>query len=128
MLDFVHINDEEKEEIVDNQFVTAKKIIKEYVSDDVDDDEIELYEMIANDISEVIQDIDSDFLSERNRQSFVALVGYVDKNYNDNKDKLLKDWLIYFEKMKELMIDQIENFLHMKQDFDQFCRENVKSA
>ena len=120
MLEFLHNN-----EIVDNQIITAKDIIKEYVSQDIDDGEIELYEMMANDVSGAINDIDSKFLSDWNRPSFVALVGYADKS---NKDKLLNKWLPYFEKKNNLMSDQKKNFLHMKQDLDQYYRENMESA
>lgn len=108
-----------------HQDITAKDIIKKYISNDVDNDEIELYEMMANDVSEVISDIDSDFLSEDNRPSFVAMIGYADKN---GKDKMLGNWLMYFEEKKELISDQVQNFLHMKQDFDQYCREHKISA
>lgn len=120
MLEFLHNNG-----IVDNQIITAKDIIKEYVSQDIDDGEIELYEMMANDVSGAINDIDSEFLSDWNRPSFVALVGYADKS---NKDKLLNKWLPYFEKKNNLMTDQKKNFLHMKQDLDQYYRENMESA
>lgn len=125
MLDFLHINSKEQAEILNNRFVTSKDIIKEYVNNDVDDDEIELYEMMANDISEVIDDIDSEFLSDNNRPSFVALVGYADKLHND---KLLSDWLVHFEKKKDLISDQIQNFLHMKQDLDRFVINKEKKS
>jgi len=125
MNDFIHKNCDNKEYVVEEQTVTAKDIIKEYIKDDIDDEEIELLEMMTNDISEVIENFDSEFLSENNRPSFVALVGYADKS---GKDKMLNDWLIHFEKKKELISDQIQNFLHMKQDFDRYCGENKKSA
>ena len=125
MEDFIHSNCYAEEYIREDHTVTAKDIIKEYVSQDIDDDEVELYEMMTNDVSECIDDIDSDFLSENNRPSFVALVGYMDK---EHKDKALKAWLPYFEKKKDLIVDQRENFLHMKQDFEQYCREHKLSA
>lgn len=125
MDDFIHRNCCSEEYIRGNQVITAKDIIKEYVNQNIDDDEIELYEMMTNDVSEYIDDIDSDFLSEQNRPSFVALVGYVDKKYGD---KVLKDWLPYFEKKKDLILNQRKNFLHMKQDFEQYCKEHKLSA
>lgn len=124
MNDFLHTNCNDCEFKVE-EVVTAKDIIHEYLSKDIDDDEIELYEMMTNDVSEFIDDINSDFLSEFNRPSFVALVGYADR---EHKDKLLSNWLPYFEKKKDLMSDQKKNFLHMKQDFEQYCKENKLSA
>ena len=122
---FLHINNKNMEEEVNNSRITSKDIIKKYVDSSVDDDEIELFEMMTDDISEVIDNIESDFLSDSNRPSFVALVGYADKR---GKDKMLNDWLICFEKKKELMPNQIQNFLHMKDDFEQYCKEHIKSA
>lgn len=125
MDDFIKSNCCSKEYISEECAVTAKDIIKQYVDNDIDDDEVELFELMTNDVSEVINDIDSNFLSENNRPSFVALVGYADKN---GKDKMLNDWLMYFEKKKELILDQRQNFLHMRQDFDRFCEEHKLSA
>lgn len=119
MLDFLHISEEEKEEAIQNQLITAEDIIREYVREDIDDGELELYEMITNDFSEVIEDIDSDFLADSNRPSFVALVGYIEKTGNE---KLFSEWLPYFERQNSLLSNQKQNFLHMRDNFDQYCR------
>lgn len=118
MDDFLHTNCDNYN-TKEKKFVTAKDIIHEYINSDIDDDEVELYEMMANDVSEYIDDIDSDFLSEYNRPSFVALVGYADM---EHKERHLNDWIAYFEKDKDLILDQRENYLHMKQDFDKYCK------
>ena len=80
---------------------------------------------MANDVSEYIENIDSDFLSENNRPSFVALVGYADR---ESTDKYLTGWLPIFEKKNDIIPNQKQNFLHMKRDFDQYCREHKISA
>ena len=116
---FLH-NGEEESETTDNQYFTAKDIIQEYVNENIDDDEVELYEMMANDFSELVEDIYSEFLSESNRSSFVALVGYADQV---GKSQLLNDWLPDFEKKKNLIVDQKKNFLHMKNDFEQYIKK-----
>lgn len=123
MNQFLH--NEENEVVEDRQDITAIEILKEYVNNAVDEEEVELYEMMANDFSETIDDINSEFLSELNRVSFVALVGYADQI---GKSQLLNDWLPGYEKKKELIINQKHNFLHMKNDFDQYCREHQLSA
>lgn len=109
-----------------NPSITPKDIIEEYIDEEVTDEDIELYEIMANDISEVIEDIDSEFLSDGNRPSFVALVGYAVK---EDTDKLLKEWLAAFEKKNSLMRNQKQNYLHMKEDFEGFLAgENRISA
>lgn len=119
MNDFLHCN-KENEGITAHHAFTVKDIICEYIDNDIDDDEIELYEMMANDFSEVIEDIDSEFLSEGNRPSFVALVGYADRI---GKSQILYDWLPKFEKKKALIANQKKNFLHMKKDFEQYLKK-----
>lgn len=117
MNDFLH---NKENEMVGNQDVTTIDILKEYVNNAVDEEEVELYEMMANDFSEAIDDIDSEFLSEVNRASFVALVGYADYI---GKSQLLNDWLPIFEKKKNLIVDQKKNFLYMKNDFEQYIKK-----
>lgn len=107
------------------KYITAKDIIKEYIDEDILDDDMELYEIETNDTSEVIEDIDCELLSDRNRPSFVALVAYA---YKNNKGKNLRIWLPEFERNNNLLEDQRKNFLHMQQSFEQWQRENQKSA
>lgn len=96
---------------------TAESIIREFVDGSVDDRDMELYELLANDASEVIEDIDSEFLSDENRPSFVALVSYAVRK---DTDELLKDWLTAFEKQGKLLRDQKEIFIYMKVEFDRY--------
>lgn len=105
--------------------VTAKELVKAYVDQNVDDKDMELYEMIANDISEVIEDIDSEFLSEQNRPSFVALVGYA---VQKDIERLLKDWLPAFEKKNVLLSDQRKNYLKMKTAFERYAAHVSKKS
>lgn len=120
MDDFIQNNCISEEGDIENQTITAKDIIKEYVNGNVDDDEIELYEMMTDDFSEVIEDINSDFLSDVNRPSFVALVGYADQL---GKSELLNEWLPKFEKDQNLIMNQKRNFIHMKKDFEQYLKK-----
>lgn len=108
-----------------NPSVTAQAIIKEYVDASVDDRDMELYELLANEASEVIGDISSGFLSEENRPSFVALVSYAAR---EDTDQLLKEWLAVFEKKGNLLPDQRENFLYMKAEYDKFLVRCQASA
>lgn len=120
MNQFLHIENKEEKEVMNDQNITAIDILKEYVNNAVDEEEVELYEMMANDFSETIDDINSEFLSEANRASFVALVGYADQI---GKSQLLNDWLPGYEKKRELIINQKKNFLHMKNDFEHYLKK-----
>lgn len=97
--------------------ITSKDIILEYVDRNVTDEDMELFEIMANDVSEAVEDIDSDFLSDKNRVSFVALVGCAAM---EDTDWLLKDWLPDFERKKILIPDQKQNFLSMWNDFEKY--------
>lgn len=101
--------------------VTAKDILKEYVDAKVEDGDIELFEAVANDVSEAIEDINSKLLSEENRPSFVALTGYAVKEETEDE---LKNWFPDYER-RELEYDisnQKRNYLHMKQDFERYLK------
>lgn len=118
MLEFFNMKSKDKNVMIDNRAVTAKDIVKEYIDSEVTDEDMELFEIIANDVSEVIEDIDSWFLSDENRPSFVALVGYTMK---EDTDQILKEWLSDYEKKEDMIADQKQNYLHMKADFEQFA-------
>lgn len=127
MVEYLHISLEEKEAILENHTVAPIDIVKEYMDENVTDEDMELYEMIANDVSEAIEDIDSEFLSDSNRPSFVALVACAVK---EDTDYLLGGWLSEYEKRKEpLILNQKENFLQMKMDFERYVMaQGRKSA
>lgn len=99
--------------------ITSEDIIREYIDAKVEQEDMELFEIMANDISEAIEDIDSKLLSDQNRPSFVALVGYAVKM---DMDCVLKEWFADYEKRESSfdIADQRENFLHMKNDLHNF--------
>lgn len=120
MLSFLHEEAAEAEgEAAISNKITAKDIIKEYVDTKVEDGDMELFEMVANDVSEAIEDIHSELLSEENRPSFVALTSYAMKE--DIEDEL-KNWFPDYEKRECVydISDQKRNYLHMKHDFEQY--------
>ena len=99
--------------------ITSEDIIKEYIDTKVEQEDVELFEIMANDISEAIEDIDSKLLSDQNRPSFVALVGYAVKM---EVDCVLKEWYADYERREGHfdIADQRENFLHMKNDLHNY--------
>ncbi len=123
MTEFLQAGRKKKAACVNGRKVTSKEIIAEYVDKGVTDEDVELYEIVANDISEAIEDIDSAFLADENRPSFVALVGYAVKK---DTEGLLKKWLPGFEKNGKRIRNQRQNYLHMKEAFEKFA--NTKGA
>lgn len=101
---------------------TAQDIIEAYIDKNVYDEDMEIYEMEANDVSEVIEDIDSELLSEEYRPSFVALTAYA---YKHNISDILRMWLSDFSKHDDLIKGQKENYLHMREEFDNFVNMNI---
>lgn len=99
---------------------SARDIVAKYIDAEVTDDDMELFEIIANDVSEAIEDIDSAILSDQNRPSFVAVVGY---GIREDIDDLLPAWLSDYEKRKPVCLaDQGKNYLHMREDLDRFVK------
>lgn len=130
MFQFLHIDNEasstdeeisDKTNIVKIKDITSKDIVMEFIDNSTDDGDIELFEMIANDISESIDDINTPILSEENRPSFVAIVAYASKN---DVDELLKEWLKNNYQDIQFIKDQKQNYLHMKKCFEKYCEKS----
>lgn len=100
---------------------TAKDIFKEYVDAEVEDGDIELFEIVADDVSEAMKGGHSEWIFEENRASFVALTGYAMKEETEDE---LKNWLPDYGRRKHGYggSDQKRNYLHMKQDFERYLR------
>lgn len=105
----------------DAEEIDLVSFVKENVGADITEEDVELFEIIANDKSGVIEDLDSWMLSDRNRPSFVALVGYAMREDNDD---VLEKWLPVYEKNHSPVLNQKENFLIMKQNFEQYIIDN----
>lgn len=123
MRDFLHINDAFAVE--DNDSSNVEKVdciqfVKDNVKDTTDED-MELYEIIANDVSDAV-DENSWMLSDQNRPSYLAIVGYA---IREDKDDLLGSWMTTYENKHTPDTDQKDNFLHMKTDFDSYIMQNV---
>lgn len=107
--------------------VSAESLVREYVDAQADQGDIELFEIIANDVSEAVEDIESPLLSDENRPSFVALAGYAVKRDIDDR---LKEWLADYERRERDydITDQRKSFLHMKSDLDRFAAGRDQAA
>lgn len=112
MLEFLHINKEDTEEIDYIEFV------KENVEDIIDDD-IDMIQISANDISEVL-DEQSWMLSEQNYPSYFAIVGLA---FRLEREEELKEWLLVYVKDNQFIRNQKESFLHMKRLFEEYLQK-----
>ena len=105
MNEFLHINKEISGD------VNIVDFVRENVSPDVSDGDVELYSEILDDI---ILEVDNNtkLLDEHNRPSLVALVGYACQNEIDDK---LVEWIKeFFVKNFTYKLNQVENFTYMK--------------
>ena len=78
MNEFLHINSEDLEEI------DYKEFLKANVEDVVDEDDIEMIQILANEASEVL-DENSWMLSEQNDPCYLAIVGVAFRKYEEYK-------------------------------------------
>ena len=105
MNEFLHIN---KEDLDD---VSVLDFVKENVNPDVTDEDVEFYSDMLDDITLEV-DNDTKLLDEHNRPSLIALVGYACQNEIDDK---LVEWIkSFFVNNAMYMLNQRENFIHMK--------------
>ena len=115
MLEYLHINKE------DIQEVDCVEFVKENI-EDTDDKDIEEYERAANSVSDVL-DEDSWMLSDLNRPSYLAIVGYAYKK--EEEDDGLRRWLPIYVNNNQFILNQQKMFLHMKNSFDKFLQKSA---
>ena len=105
MNEFLHISKE------DLDCVSVLDFVKENVNPDVTDEDVEFYSDMLDDITLEV-DNDTKLLDEHNRPSLIALVGYACQNEIDDK---LVEWIKnFFVNNAMYMLNQRENFIHMK--------------
>lgn len=114
MFRFLHINKDDVE--VPNYI----EFTKENVEDIVDDD-IEIIQLVANDISEEFND-DSWLISEQNYPSYFAIVGQAIRQDKENE---LKEWLPIYEKHNQFIRNQQQSYISMTQAFAEYLQNDV---
>lgn len=111
LCEFLHINSDDLEEVDTIDF------IKENVKADAIEEDVEFYSDMLDDLTLEV-DNDTKLLDKHNRPSLIALVGYACENeYDDAFTEWIKRW---FSMNNSYILNQKNNFLHMKQDFDNY--------
>lgn len=101
------------------------EFVRENVDSNFEEEDVELFETTFDDYT-VNVDNNSPLLSPRNRQSFIALVAYAFLKECDND---MEDWMIqYFNKHNKFIANQKENYLHMKNNLDEYLQRKEKMS
>ena len=115
MFEFLHIKEEK------NKANNLELFIAEILDMDISDvnNDMEFYSESLDDLtSRTIKD-GSKLLHIENRPSLLAMVVY---SYKEDTD--LDDWLTqYAQRNNTYFVDQKKNYLHMLNDFNQYCKE-----
>ena len=117
---FLHANNNEF--CCDN----VEEFIKENLNMDVEEfsDDLEDYSNTLDKLLYKTVKDGSKLLDNQNRLSLLAMMVY---SYKEDKD--LDNWMAYYAKNNNTyFVDQKKNFLHMKNDFDRYCRKHKLSA
>ena len=115
LLDYLDIKKEDTEEI------DYKEFLKANVEDVVDEDDIEMIQISANEASEEL-DENSWMLSEQNYPAYLAIVGVAFRK--DEEDKL-KEWLPIYISNNQFIRNQQKAFLHMKESFETYLQKGM---
>ena len=114
MLEFLNINKEDTKEI------DALLFVKETVKTDATDEDMEFYSDVLDDLTLEV-DNNTKLLDEHNRPSLLALVGYACENDID-----LDEWIKqFFATNTNYILNQKDNYLHMKHDLDEFITKAI---
>lgn len=112
MYEFLLVNKEDIEE------VDVLDFVKENINPKISEEDVQFYSELLDDLT---LDVDNDtrLLDKHNRPSLIALVGYACENDID-----LDDWIkFYFKTNDKYILNQQENFLHMKQSFGEYLQK-----
>lgn len=112
--EFLFIDEDDLKEI------DYKEFVKTNVEDIIDED-IEEVQMVANDVSEEI-DENSWMLSEQNYPAYLAIVGLAFKK--DMEDKL-REWFPIYITNNQFIRNQQKAFLHMKESFETYLQKGM---
>ena len=114
LTEFLVVNGSEQESMLD--------FVRNNVSQDVENDDIELFESCFEDYT-VGVDNNTVFLECGNHQSLIAITAYA---YMVEKDLYMEEWICdYFKRNSDYIKEQKRNYIHMKEDFDKFCQKKA---
>ena len=99
----------------------AGDVLSLRVEDVVDEDDIEMIQISANEASEEL-DENSWMLSDQNYPSYLAIVGVAFRK--DEEDKL-KEWLPIYISNNQFIRNQQKAFLHMKESFEAYLKKGM---
>lgn len=106
--------------------------LEEFIAQNLDMDieviqgDIDFYNEDLDELLEKTVKYDSKLCQQQNRPSLLAMRIY---SYQKDVDISLEKWLEeYANKNNTYFVDQKRNFLHMKNDFEGYCREHKLSA
>lgn len=115
MNEFLHINETNVEAITDVEFISKNVGLSlESVKEDMEVYNDDLDTLLDNTVK-----IGLKIRNQENRLSLLAMVAYSYK-----KDMDLDKWFAQYDRKNTYYADQRINFIHMRQDFDQYCREH----
>ena len=99
MCDFLNVNQVRFEEILN--------FVKENVSDDINEDDIKLYEEIIKDLT---KEFENKLILANNKSSLIAIVAY-----SCLQDVDLDEWFSNFLSESKLSYNQKENYIYMRE-------------
>ena len=117
LLEFLHIqNSDDLDQTVVDFITDVLDIDADNIKEDID--------IYNEDLDSLLKKVEGSKLSNSaNRLSLLAIVVYSYK-----EDVNLDNWFVNYAKRATYYADQEINFLHMKNDFDQWLIENKQSA
>lgn len=115
MLDFLHIDHTNSEQSNIESFI-AKSLDMDVETVQAD---MDFYNESLNELLDHTVKIDSELRNPENRLSLLAMMVY---SYKEDKD--LDNWMSAYAKTNNTyFVDQKKNFLHMKNDFEQYLKK-----
>ncbi|MCR2051048.1 DUF262 domain-containing protein [Acetatifactor muris] len=120
MFEFLHIDN------TDVEYGNMEELIADVLDMEVEEfrDDMKFFNGTLDKLLDNTVKDGSKLLDRQNRLSLLSMMVY---SYKEDRD--LDNWMEnYARNNNTYYVDQKKNFLHMKEDFDQYYRDNMKSA
>ena len=115
MIDFLHINVSEMNNITESEDESALSFVQKNVDEGTTEEDVELYSDMIDDCVKIDSPV-----YQKCKMALIALMAYACKN---EKDQDFESWVNTYEDVNSFAVSQKVNYTYMKRSFDKYIQK-----
>lgn len=115
MIDFLHINVSEMNNITESEDESALSFVQKNVDESTTEEDVELYSDMIDDCVKIDSPV-----YQKCQMALIALMAYACKN---EKDQDFESWVNTYEDVNSFAVSQKVNYTYMKRSFDKYIQK-----